>query len=165
MGRYLDLLKKTESAGVPDLQNLQNPRKPSFVGFVGTPPPGFQKKEAANESRGATTLQGVAAPAWLLHFADRDPLEVWYSPPVTHPQVLADYADALAAEPLGLIQRNPSEGARGCKRCQHRARPGHAEPGYCALRTDQLKAYGPDHPLHQLPADGGAECNLFEDWT
>ena len=174
---------------------------------------------------------GVTARAWLLHFSDRDPLEVWYSPAATHAQALADCPDALAAEPLqktsvrtatadeaeelraliAAIYGADTEADRrdamhaaladpegalacyraisaecrlvievvtrselrdalrtesaGCRNCRHRARPGHAEPGYCARRTDQPKAYGPDHPLHLLPAEGWADCDLFEGWT
>lgn len=48
-----------------------------------------------------------------------------------------------------------------CLRCRHRATPGYAYPGYCAQRTDTPPAYGPDHPLHQLPADFGAGCDHF----
>ncbi|MCC2866310.1 MAG: hypothetical protein LK562_00715 [Candidatus Accumulibacter phosphatis] len=36
---------------------------------------------------------------WLLHFADREPLTVAFSPAATHAEVLAIYPDALAAEP------------------------------------------------------------------
>lgn len=37
---------------------------------------------------------------WLIHFADRNPLEVAFSPPARHGEVLADYPDALAAQPI-----------------------------------------------------------------
>ncbi|CAI06854.1 hypothetical protein ebA1344 [Aromatoleum aromaticum EbN1] len=72
-------------------------------------------------------------------------------------------ARAVAEEPLEA-EPDPPAVVLLCTRCRHRARPGHAEPGYCALRTDQPNAYGPGHPLHRLPADGGADCDLFEAW-
>ena len=37
--------------------------------------------------------------AWLLHFAEREPLEVIFCPDQTHAEVLALYPAALAAEP------------------------------------------------------------------
>ena len=44
----------------------------------------------------------VATPhyRWLLHFPDREPLTVTFSPPSTHAAVLDAYPDALAAEPI-----------------------------------------------------------------
>ncbi len=44
----------------------------------------------------------TAAPAkhWWIHFPDRDPVEVYLSPPVTHAEVLAQYGGAVAAEPI-----------------------------------------------------------------
>lgn len=89
--------------------------------------------------------------AWLIHFADRDPLEVWTGPPATHDQILADYPNAVAAEPITETH------VQACKSCRHLARPGRAD-GYCAERADLPHAYGGDHPLHRLPADGGANC-------
>lgn len=46
---------------------------------------------------------------------------------------------------------------QACKSCRHLARPGRAD-GYCAERIDLPHAYGADHPLRRLPADGGANC-------
>jgi hypothetical protein len=124
----------------------------------------------------------IRASRWLLHFADCDPLEVWFAPPATHAAALAGYPDAVAAVPIPercvvidlpqsaqqTAQQSASQSAHqsahqsaGCSSCRHRARPGFADPGYCAMRTDQPKAYGRHHPLHKLPADGGAECGCF----
>lgn len=36
-------------------------------------------------------------------------------------------------------------------------------PGYCGERKDTPRAYGEWHPLHVLPADFGAGCELFEE--
>lgn len=44
--------------------------------------------------------QGAIARAWLLHFSDRDPMEVWTAPPATHDEILALYPDAVAAVPV-----------------------------------------------------------------
>ena len=47
----------------------------------------------------------VATPhyRWLLHFADREPLTVAFSPAATHAEVLDAYPDALAAEPIERV--------------------------------------------------------------
>lgn len=44
--------------------------------------------------------ESVQWPGWLLHFPDRDPLPVYFSPAVSHADALASYADAVAAEPI-----------------------------------------------------------------
>jgi len=47
-----------------------------------------------------------------------------------------------------------------CVECQHFARPGKSE-GYCGGRDDLPPAYGANHPLRRLPADGGASCDQW----
>jgi len=42
----------------------------------------------------------ATAQAWVLHFIDGDPREVWFAPPATHAQVMADHPDAVAAMPI-----------------------------------------------------------------
>lgn len=60
-------------------------------------------KVATPLSRGnETTSYG-----WLIHFRDRDPLEVAFSPTATHDKVLASYPSALAAEPIEAGRRQP----------------------------------------------------------
>lgn len=51
----------------------------------------------------------VATPhyRWLIHFADRKPLTVAFSPAATHAAVLDVYPDALAAEPIEPGRRQP----------------------------------------------------------
>lgn len=48
----------------------------------------------------AKTVDVAASWAWLLHFADREPLEVYCNPDATHVGILERYPDALAAEPI-----------------------------------------------------------------
>lgn len=48
-----------------------------------------------------------------------------------------------------------------CPWCTHFRRPGKAD-GYCAsTRPDLAPAYGKNHPLRQLPANGGTGCRHF----
>lgn len=51
---------------------------------------------------------------------------------------------------------------KACRCCQHFARPGKSD-GYCGGRDDLPLAYGANHPLRQLPADGGASCSQWRD--
>lgn len=45
---------------------------------------------------------------WMLHFCDREPLTVSFSPTATHAELLAWYQDAVAAEPVDAQGRQPS---------------------------------------------------------
>ena len=86
---YLDQLKNISN--VPDA-GPKEPKKPpesGCLGFLGSSY-GVLKKIHALE----------ASARWLLHFADREPLTVAFSPPSTHAAVLDVYPDALAAEPI-----------------------------------------------------------------
>lgn len=53
----------------------------------------------ANPTDGKTA-DAVTSWGWLLHFADREPLEVYCNPDATHAGILERYPDALAAEPI-----------------------------------------------------------------
>ena len=98
MSRYLSALKTSENGAGTTLQNLQNPPFDSFVGFVGTPPRPFEIKPAANDD--TDPAENVARFAWLIHFDDREPVMVTFSPMATHAAALACYPDAVAAEPI-----------------------------------------------------------------
>ncbi|MDD3354159.1 MAG: hypothetical protein PHD22_11015 [Zoogloea sp.] len=47
-----------------------------------------------------------------------------------------------------------------CRSCEHFAQPGLSD-GLCSGRTDLPPAFGPEHPLHRLPADRGAHCHAW----
>lgn len=53
-----------------------------------------------DEGRVEGTAPSIQASHWLLHFTDREPLEMFAAPPMTHAEVLAAYPDAVAAEPI-----------------------------------------------------------------
>jgi hypothetical protein len=126
------------------------------------------------------TAPPLQATRWLLHYADRDPLEVWFSPAVDHDEALAGYPDAVAAEPLldhagahqsaresarpgahkSAEESAQKSAARGCSTCRHRKRPG-LSAGYCSGRDDLPGAYGEHHPLRQLPDDQGVSCASY----
>lgn len=169
--RYLTQLKNDCGHESLHHQYLQNVEAGSFDGFVGGSYGTAQKIEWSAPS--VARRSDVTATRWLLHYADRDPVEVWCVPPSTLDDMLASSPGAFAAEPLperspvNQLTEPPADtglSMQACRGCRHRARPGHAQPGYCARRTDTPHAYGLDHPLHLLPQDGGADCDLFEDW-
>lgn len=54
----------------------------------------------SSETLPTDTAPPVRAPRWLIHFLDREPLEVWFSPAADHDEALAGYPDAVAAEPV-----------------------------------------------------------------
>ena len=45
---------------------------------------------------------------WLVHFTDREPAYVTYSPMATHAEVLQGYPDAVAAEPADSAPTEPA---------------------------------------------------------
>jgi len=45
---------------------------------------------------------------WLIHYPDRDPMEVSCTPPATHAEILERHPDAVAAEPFDPTIRPPS---------------------------------------------------------
>lgn len=63
------------------------------------------KREAGGVAEPAPDTLADASPevrssAWVLHYADRQPTETWFAPPVTHAEVMASTPDAVAAEPV-----------------------------------------------------------------
>ncbi len=123
--------------------NLIRDNKPAIVAAL---------EVAANEPT-------VAAPAWLLSFPDRDPLEVHFIHAATRAEALAAYPSATAAAPLPKLAEEPE---RSCRGCRHFRRPG-LSGGYCGGdRPDLSPAYGPGHSLRRLPIDGGASCLNWE---
>ena len=149
MSRYLNALKKSGNGGGTTLQNLQNPSADSFVGFVGTPPPAFEINQAANDDQ--KHVDKLASFGWLIHFIDRDPLTVTFSPEVTHAEALACYPDAVAAEPAQSETSTPddTDDRVTCRQCSRLI-----YGGVCSVATpggvvSANKGYRPDRDLLQ----------------
>lgn len=66
-----------------------------------------QEKTAPPEKVGAGDT-ATASRWWLLHYPDRDPVEVACCPEATHADILERYPDAVAAEPFTPAIRQPS---------------------------------------------------------
>jgi hypothetical protein len=71
---------------------------------VAKPPPG-QAAPAEKVGAGETV---ITSRKWLLHYLDRDPLEMVCCPEATHAEILGRHPDAVAAEPFAPTCRRPS---------------------------------------------------------
>ena len=98
MSRYLSALKISEKVAGEEPKKPKQPPFPSSLGSLGTPPPRFEINQAANDDDQA--VDNFARFRWLIHFADREPVEVTFSPMATHNEVLAHWPGAVAAEPM-----------------------------------------------------------------
>lgn len=96
----------------------------------------------------ATPTEAKTATAsrwWLIHYPDREPVEVACFPPTTLAEILERHSEAIAAEPIRL-QRNHSEPARACSTCAHvTGRGGCGEPVAAGLSDlPGVIRYSPD---------------------
>ncbi len=51
----------------------------------------------------------TASRCWLIHYPERDPVELTCCPEATHADILAWHPDAVAAEPFEPIRRQPTD--------------------------------------------------------
>lgn len=102
-----DLLARLEraagTAGTADVP-ADVPANPlqTLAGTAGTAGTAEKDKGGGDSSEPlpSDTAPPIRATRWLLHYADRDPVEVWFAPAVTHAEVLAAEPGAVAAEPV-----------------------------------------------------------------
>jgi hypothetical protein len=100
---YLTLLRQAnERENTPD-RNCIN-RVKDFTQFVQLPTGAISDESSLAERVGAG---GTESTWWLIHYADRTLLEVSYTPPATHAEVLTWHPVALAAEPFEPVPRLP----------------------------------------------------------
>lgn len=66
--------------------------------------------EAKTATLATTGAADTVAPSrgWLLHYADREPVECHVTPAATHADILERHPDAVAAEPFEPIIRQPT---------------------------------------------------------
>ena len=68
---------------------------------------GGNSSRSSNNSSSKPCERKTVHYRWLIHFSDRNPLEVAFSPAATHAEVLDTYPSALAAEPIEPCRRQP----------------------------------------------------------
>lgn len=81
-----------------------NPRKSTLE-----PIPALSKRVGAGDT-------ATAFPWWLIHYTDRDPVEVACCPDATHAEILERHPDAIAAEPFTPNIRQPSAPMTACEK-------------------------------------------------
>ena len=69
---------------------------------------GWNSSRNSNNSSSKPCEQKATCWRWLIHFADRNPAEVAFSPEATHAEVLDFYPSALAAEPVTELRQGSS---------------------------------------------------------
>jgi hypothetical protein len=95
---YLERLKGMDEKYSP-MEATAKTEKIDLRGFCSSPIEQKRSIPAEAEPAGENTPSGVSW-RWLVHFSDRNPLEVAFSPELTHGEVLNFYPAALAAEPM-----------------------------------------------------------------
>jgi hypothetical protein len=136
---YLDRLKGMDSEKCPPLP-LQELQKAPFDSFCSSHGARFQKiTPLARPADDAAT----ASRWWLLHYPDREPVEVAFFPPATHAEILERHPEAIAAEPSNLIKPDI---VRACSTCTHATyRGGCGEPVLSGLSdVVGVICYSPD---------------------
>ena len=124
--RYLDRLKQLDNGEIFHHTPKPEPTKPTeppFDGFVGSIPGANENIRSENDtdeigngddlifqkvttplptkpSKGIEADYATTFWHWLIHFADREPMEVYFNPDASFDKVMAGYPDALAAEPI-----------------------------------------------------------------
>lgn len=107
------LIRKRESVNlataIPATSAIQPMRLAGTVARIATVAVANPKEEqTAPPAKVGTGGTATASRWWLIHFPDRDPLEVACCPEATHAEILESYPDAVAAEPFTPSIRQPS---------------------------------------------------------
>jgi len=140
----------------------------------GEPLAGLAALALANPTE-AKTANAATSWCWLLHFTDREPMEVYFNPDASFDRVMTAYPGAQA-EPIperfkqvftqaeddewAALWADADNVATTCTTCSISRKPGASR--YCCARPELPPAYGEGHPLRKLPDDDGADC---EQWV
>ena len=107
------LIRKRESVNlataIPATSAIQPMRLAGTVARIATVAVANPKEEqTAPPAKVGTGDTATASRWWLIHYPDRDPLEVACCSEATHAEILDSYPDAVAAEPFTPTIRQPS---------------------------------------------------------
>jgi hypothetical protein len=130
---YLDRLKKTEKVGGDYPKEPKEFKKPNCLGLLGALPVTFQKLQATETSYRW----------WLIHYQDRESVQVRSAPPATEAEILDRRPDANAAQTLHQAAQSPIS---ACSSCVHvTGRGGCGEPVAAGLSDlPGVIRYSPD---------------------
>ena len=119
---YLALLRQKKQSIKP-LEGTAQTAKSPLRSLCSSPLAHIQPEKPVASLAGAdaTTIDSVVGPQnvragntvtasrwWLIHYLDRDPVEVACCPEATHADILERHPDAVAAEPFTPTVRQPS---------------------------------------------------------
>lgn len=148
---YLDRLReKTKNiCTIPELQKLQKPQTENLRSLCSSPM-AHKKLIFSDGEKAAPTVEAsandpvIVSHRWLIHYSDRDLVEVACWPDATHAEILERYSDAIAAEPLNPAKVEPR--TRLCETCAHKTgRGGCGEPVEAGLSDiPGVIRYNPD---------------------
>ena len=98
----IERIRHHKASLIAEIQAAREVGELGELHFLCTNPAGEELPLAGDVHRETPTdtAPPVRAPRWLIHFLDREPLEVWFSPAADHDEALAGYPDAVAAEPV-----------------------------------------------------------------
>lgn len=149
---YLARLKKSEKVGYEEPKETKQLSELNCLGFLGTSPGGLEKSCPKNKH---------ASRWWLLHFVDREPVEVACFPDVTHAEILERHPEAIAAEP---INRVVIQSTTSCSTCEHVTRRGGCGEPVAAGLSDVVGTirYSPDQGATCPAWLAAIPCDLLE---
>jgi hypothetical protein len=109
---YISLLRAENEENIPIIRTDKTD-KTTFVSFVSCP---YEEKNQFLDYLGKTAPLEKISPGdtatafflWRIHFPDREPMEVSFTPEVTRAEALGLYPNATAAEPFTPTIRQPS---------------------------------------------------------
>ncbi|MFN6183193.1 MAG: hypothetical protein ACK4VS_10920 [Burkholderiales bacterium] len=97
------------ATAIPAISATQPKGKAATVARIATVAVANPKEEkTAPPAKVGAGDTATASRWWLIHYPDRDPLEVAYCPEATHADILERHPDAVAAEPFTPTIRQPS---------------------------------------------------------
>ncbi|MFZ5594737.1 MAG: hypothetical protein ACOY4D_10870 [Pseudomonadota bacterium] len=97
------------ATAIPAISATQPKGETATVARIATVAVANPKEEkTASPAKGGAGDTATASRWWLIHYPDRDPLEVACCPEATHADILERHPDAVAAEPFTPTIRQPS---------------------------------------------------------
>lgn len=107
------LIRKRDTVGIataiPAISATQPKGEAATVARIATVAVANPKEEkTASPAKVGAGETATASRWWLIHYPDRDPVEVACCPEATHADILERHSDAVAAEPFTPTIRQPS---------------------------------------------------------